>query len=227
MKLHELDAQRQTDKISKTLQSHYGTTVDFSRLSETQARAMLSKVKALLGEHKRSVSRHFSERNPDYMKLVMLEQALTNHVPQSFVPAKSIMESELQQAQVVMAAQDMVDQIQGIMEDVSEMQFKDLPALTDAVKNDMGADTAAQFQTQAAAALTNLLAAVQAAKTEMESAQGVLTGQAPVVPGQEPALPAAGEEELDLDLDTEVPAEEPEEESEEEISVADLGRERR
>jgi hypothetical protein len=38
-------------------------------------------------------------------------------------------ESEVQQAQVVLASQDMVDQVQKMSEQISAMQFKDLPAL--------------------------------------------------------------------------------------------------
>jgi hypothetical protein len=141
--------------------------------------------------------------------------------------------SELQTAQVVLASQDMIDRIQGMMEDISEMQFKDLPALTDSIKNDMGVDQASQFQSQASAALTNLLAAVQAGKTELESAQGVLTGQAPQVPGAAPAdaggMPAApapgGDIEADLSLDANMPA--TGEEPEDEAPAATLGRERR
>jgi hypothetical protein len=137
-------------------------------------------------------------------------------------------ESEIQTAQVVLAAQDMVDRIQGMMEDISEMQFKDLPALVNSIRNDMGVDQATQFQTQASSALSNLLTAVQAGKTEMEGAQGVLTGQAPVVPGQDAmamaAAPATGEEEVDLSLDANLPA--GEEEEQEQVSVG-LGRERR
>ena len=93
-------------------------------------------------------------------------------------------QSELQQAQVVLASQDMIDRIQGMLEDISEMQFKDLPALTDSIKQDIGMDQATQFQAQASQALTTLLAAVQASKVEMEAAQGALTGQQITVPGQ-------------------------------------------
>ena len=145
-------------------------------------------------------------------------------------PARMVREqSELQQAQVVLAAQDMIDRVQGMLEDISEMQFKDLPALTDSIKNDMGVEQATQFQSQASAALTNLLAAVQAGKTELEGAQATLTGQAPQVPGAgalpataPAAAPAPGEEEVDLSLDANLPGGE----EEEEIS-AGLGRERR
>jgi hypothetical protein len=132
-----------------------------------------------------------------------------------------------------MAAQDMVDKLQGMLEDVSEMQFKDLPALTDAIKNDTGVEQATQFQADVTAALTTLLAALQAGKAQVEAAQGVLTGQAPVVPGADAAampaadtMPAAdqsAEVDADLSLDANLPAEEPEAET----PAASLGRERR
>jgi DNA repair exonuclease SbcCD ATPase subunit len=134
--------------------------------------------------------------------------------------------SEVQQAQVVLASQDMVDQVQGMSEDISAMQFKDLPALVDQIKNEVGVDQAMQFNTDATAALSGLLQNLQGAKTQLEAALGVVTGQAPVVPGADmgadlgaemPAeLPAPGEEEIDVtDVDIEEPV------------AAGLGRERR
>ena len=342
MKLHELGAQRPTEHIAKTLKSHMGHAIDFDRITEAQARKMLTRTQALLREWRTSVSRHYSERNPDYIKLVMVEQALKQRMSEempaatpgvSIDPAKqaalataqqqqnkrniqdqirakqkeisdlqramnspvamaeekveekymgfkktvaaitkggsarnpeavaaeigrkkygkakfqkaaaagkklgegrrSIREaSELQTAQVVLASQDMIDKIQGMMEDISEMQFKDLPALTDTIKNDMGVEQASQFQSQASAALTNLLAAVQAGKTELEGAQGVLTGAAPQVPGAAPAdaggMPPApapgGDIEADMSLDANLP---PAGEEEDETPAATLGRERR
>jgi hypothetical protein len=87
-------------------------------------------------------------------------------------------ESEVQQAQVVLAAQDMVDKMQGMLEDVSELQFKELPALVDSIKNQVGVDQAAQFNTDATAALTGLLQNIQGAKQQLDQALGVVTGQA-------------------------------------------------
>jgi hypothetical protein len=137
--------------------------------------------------------------------------------------------SEVQQAQVVLASQDMVDQVQKMSEQVSAMQFKDLPALVDQIKNEVGVDQATQFNGDASAALSGLLQNLQGAKQQLESALGVVTGQAPQVPGADmsaglggemPAeLPAPGEEEIDVtDVDVEEPEQEP---------VAGLGRERR
>jgi chromosome segregation ATPase len=135
-------------------------------------------------------------------------------------------ESEVQQAQVVLASQDMVDQVQKMSEQVSAMQFKDLPALIDSIKNEVGVDQAMQFNTDATAALAGLLQNLQGAKQQLEAAVGVVTGQAPQVPGADMAgeipaeLPAPDEAPMDLDVDVDVDAEE-------EPAIAGLGRERR
>ena len=123
--------------------------------------------------------------------------------------------SEVQQAQVVLASQDMVDQVQGMSEDISAMQFKDLPALVDQIKNEVGVDQATQFNTDATAALSGLLQNLQGAKTQLETALGVITGQAPTIPGADmgaglgsemPAELPAPDEEVDLtDIDVEEP----------------------
>ena len=138
-------------------------------------------------------------------------------------------ESEVQQAQVVLASQDMVDQVQKMSEQISAMQFKDLPALVDQIKNEVGVDQAMQFNTDATAALAGLLQNLQGAKTQLESALGVVTGQAPQVPGEELAPPVPGEEEIDINA--EIPTADGEEDIDAEmdanIEPAGLGRERR
>jgi hypothetical protein len=91
--------------------------------------------------------------------------------------------SEIQQAQVVLASQDMVDQVQKMSEQISSMQFKDLPALVDQIKNEVGANEATQFNGDASAALSGLLQNLQGAKQQLEAALGVVTGQAPQIPG--------------------------------------------
>jgi hypothetical protein len=143
---------------------------------------------------------------------------------------RTLKESEVQQAQVVLAAQDMVDQMQKMIEQVSSMQFKDLPALVDSIRNDVGMDQAQQFNNDSTAALQGLIQNLQSSKQQLETAQGTLTGQAPVVPGSVPpqddmsAMPADTDLDVDADLslDANLPADD------EELPPAKaLGRERR
>ena len=288
MKLHELDTLKQQDKAERVLETRLGQTVSFSNLSLRESRHMLLRVRGLISEHRASAASHSSERDPAYLKLLMLESGLKGRLKEvapiapgqpgaagavpvdtkdpkvqaamkksqagqtlnpdeqklvGAVAASSMQkesrrgrrrlgESEIQQAQVVLAAQDMVDQIQKMLEQISAMQFKDLPALTDSIKNDMGVDQATAYQSATAAALTQLLQSVQQGKTALEGAQGTLTGQAPSVPGEEPAddmgMPPEGGDELNPDADMGMPPDEGGDAATDELGNAvSLGRDRR
>jgi len=132
---------------------------------------------------------------------------------------RRISESEVQQAQVVLAAQDMVDEVQKMSEQISAMQFKDLPALVDQIKNQVGPDQATQFNGDASAALSALLQNLQGSKQQLDQALGVVTGQAPAVPGEAPGMDAGLPGEMPDDMGAELPP--GEEEIETDIEVDD------
>jgi hypothetical protein len=149
---------------------------------------------------------------------------------------RRLAESEVQQAQVILASQDMVDQVQKMVEQVTSLQFKDLPALVDQIRNQIGYEQATKFNADATAALGGMVQNLQTSKTQLEAAMGTVTGQAPVVPGEvapdvgaEMPAPAAGAvpgeaggdmDDLDaMAADAEADIEEP--------AAAGLGRERR
>ena len=136
-----------------------------------------------------------------------------------------VMESEVQQAQVVLAAQDMVDRIQDTLEDVTEMKFKDLPALVDSIRNEVGMTQAQQYMGDASAALDTLISCLSETKTSIESAQGVITGQEPVVPGESEGDVADLGEPTDMDMEVDAEADTEEEPSSD--LEASLGRARR
>ena len=138
---------------------------------------------------------------------------------------KKMMEgTEVDAAQVVLAAQDMVDQVQKMIENMTDLKVKELPALVDGIKGEQGVDAASQFQSTVDSALQGLIDALGGAKGELESAVGVITGEEMSVPGEE--MPMG-----DMDMDAELPAapemdmepEMPEEPSDE---LSNLGRER-
>jgi hypothetical protein len=97
---------------------------------------------------------------------------------------RRLAESEVQQAQVILASQDMVDQVQRMIEQVTSMQFKDLPALVDQIRNEIGYEQATKFNADATASLGGMVQSLQQSKIQLETAMGTVTGQAPVVPGE-------------------------------------------
>jgi len=192
MKLQELAVANPSKQAAKVFESYFGNRVKFDTITKSQARGMLKRVRALVAEHRCTPNFHRSEQNPDYLKLIVMEQALSARVMEqdptamtSATPAdaqkqKALMTaqaqqkkrqlqdaikskqaeiadlqkqmndptmaamesrlrrrlreaSEVQQAQVVLASQDMVDQVQKMSEQISAMQFKDLPALLDQI----------------------------------------------------------------------------------------------
>ena len=78
-----------------------------------------------------------------------------------------------------------------------------MPALVDSIKNEVGTDQAAQFNADAAAALSGLVQNLQASKGQLEAALGVVTGTggAPVVPGAEAGADIGAEMGADLGAD--------------------------
>lgn len=200
MKLQELGAPRKTEQTAKVFESYFGQELAFDAISPNQARHMLAKVRGLLAEQRRTPGFHHSERNPAYLKLVMMEHGLAARLRE--VARRRLAESEVQQAQVVLAAQDIVDQMQKMIEQVTSLQFKDLPALVEQIKNEVGVDQAAQFNNDATAALAGLVQNLQASKQQMEGAVGVVTGQgAANIPGMNADMGADVGAELDSGME--------------------------
>lgn len=197
MKLQDLAQPQQSKQTAKVFESYFGKGIAFDRMTRTQASKMLGRVQNLISEQRRKPSFHQSEKNPAYMQLVVMEQGLTARL-------QELREgSEVQQAQVVLAAQDMVDKMQKMLEEITAIQFKDLPALVDSIKNEVGQQQATQFNADATAALSGLVQNLQAGKQQMEAALGVVTGQAaaPMDAGMGADLGAGNEAGAAADLD--------------------------
>lgn len=100
---------------------------------------------------------------------------------------RALTESELNQAQVTLAAKDMSDRVQKMLEDASSMQFKDLPALVDEIRSEVGVPQSGQYSQQVGEILGTLVQAIQQAKSGLDGAMGIVTGQEMSVPGEEGA----------------------------------------
>ncbi len=114
---------------------------------------------------------------------------------------RMINEDEVTQAQSVMAAKDMVDSLQDMLEDISRMVNEQLPPLTDSIRSNIGDQQAQAFSAAATETLNGLLTQVQGAREAVNNAVLGLTGAAPT-PVEAPSV------DMGTDLDTEMPADE-------------------
>jgi hypothetical protein len=179
MKLTEFN-NKTTTVAKKALREHFNTTFNVEKLGLYETKTMLTKVKRLMSEAKsKSMS---GEQNPAYLKLVFMEQALAHHYgdlrTQPMYNTRIVVENEeVEKSQVVLAAQEMVDAMQKMVEQVSDMLVKELPAVVDGVNSEFGTSEGEQFSSQVAEALTSLQAAITQSKTGLQGALGIITGQ--------------------------------------------------
>jgi hypothetical protein len=137
-----------------------------------------------------------------------------------------ITEADVEEAQVTLAAQDVVDRIQKMYEDVAEMQYKDLPNLAQMMKQELGINQTQSYYDATNTAISTLVQALEQAKTDLESAMAPITGEEVVSPDE---FATDDEADLDAGVDNDTP---PTIDDEEEITDepeldTDLGRERR
>lgn len=146
-------------------------------------------------------------------------------------------ESEIDSAQVVLAAQDIADQVQDMIEKFADIQYKELPALQDGIRKEMGVDVATQFNDSVLASLQELTSALETAKTDLSNAVASLTGDEPLGTGDLDLGDMDGEMDADVDVDMDVDADLGDEDEEdfdldfeeepEDEELMDLGREKR
>lgn len=197
----------------------------FDRLEEQPVNELSKKT---LGSYAKKASRDAQLRgmdavaaatngNPDGMKSQLTRSAkrqggvrqaidrLTNESDRRTL-RRALHESELNQAQVVLAAKDLSDRIQKMLEDAGTMQFKDLPALVNEIRDEVGVPQSTQYSEQVGQVLGALVQAVQQAKTGIDGAMGIVTGQGQMeVPGDTGMAPPPPAPDMGGDMGGELP----------------------
>jgi hypothetical protein len=105
------------------------------------------------------------------------------------------------QAELVMAAKDMVDRLTGWMEDTAEMQTESMLELADAIRDEMGQEASDSFTNAVKPALEQLYAAMETTRQALTGGVGQLTGEA------QPAPDMGAEPETDMDMEPTVDGE--------------------
>jgi hypothetical protein len=181
MKLTEFNL-NPTTVAKKALKEHFNTDLKLDSLSLYDTQRMMRKVNGLMNEMRQTNSAQGTEKNPAYLKLVFMEQALNHHYGElkalPLYNTRIVLENEeVEKSQVILAAQEMVDSIQKMVEQVSDMLVKELPAVVDGVNSEVGTNEGQQFEQQTTEALTSLQAALTQAKGTLNGALGSITGQ--------------------------------------------------
>ena len=114
---------------------------------------------------------------------------------------KNVKEGAEEEAQLVMAAKDMVDKVTGWMEDTASMQSETILELGDAIRDEEGSEKSESFINAVKPALESLYTSLEATREALTGGVAVLTGEnAPDTMGADAEEPA-----MEPTTDTDMP----------------------
>ena len=175
MRLTEMNTKPSATKINKVMESRFGNKIDFANLDFGKAYNLANALTESLDKIKNSHGIHKAEQNPKYMQFLLVREGIHNWMIEN--KDQLIQESEMGRSQAILAAKDMVDSVQGMLEDVSEMANEQMPALLDTIRDQIGMTEAENFKGSVGGILETLQAAISSSREQMDMAARALAGE--------------------------------------------------
>jgi paraquat-inducible protein B len=198
MNLNELSPAK-SKKINKVLESRFGFEINYNKLTLPKAIRLSTALTESLVSLKRTYGAHTAEKNAKYMEMLLVRESLNDWINSQ----EMLVEGELETAEVVLAAKDMVDTVQDMITDASKMQNEELPPLLDSIRDQVGTAEADAFESTVTSALQGLMEALKAARDALDSGARVLAGE------QQPMAQQGAGMAQSAGQPAEMPAEEP------------------
>ena len=230
MKLTDMSQKPSLKKLNSVTESRFGFSIDYESITLPKAESMRSKILETVTQIRKSSAIHTAEKNPKYLEMLIVYEGLSRWIDAHKV--QQLNEDELGTAAAILAAKDMVDTTQDMLEKIGKMQNEQLPALLDSIRDQIGSEQADAFKNTVGQVLTTLSQQVGQAREQLDASARALTGEEPAM-GQDPAAmgqdpnagmaPQAGE----FDQSSEVQSDELSGADADAGGTAPLGRDRR
>lgn len=206
MKLTEFRTAPSAKQMNKVMESRFGFAVDYDNLTFKKAYTLAKALGESLDQIKRTHGQHVAEKNAKYMEMLLVREGLNRWMVEN--ETRLIKESEMGKSQAILAAKDMVDSIQDMLEKVSKMQSEQMPALLDTIRDQIGQQQADAFKNSLGTILASMVEQLSSARETADGAARSLAGEQVAAPMDMPGAPDAGagadlgSDLSDLDLDT-------------------------
>ena len=139
--------------------------------------------------------------NKDFQKLLLIAEGMDMAIEK-----KKLEESaDLDQAEVLLAAKQMADDLQKMAENLASMQVEDLMSIHNAMKEQVGTAEADAFNSSAEAAIGSALEAVKSANEQVGNAVLTAQGMAPETSDMDMPVEPEGDMEAGLDAPLDAP----------------------
>jgi hypothetical protein len=160
-------------KINKIVESRFGFSIDYDNLTYAKAQRLTKALGENITNIKKSFGAHTAEKNSKYMELMLVKEGLDKWLSSE----QGLFESELGRSEAVLAAKDIVDSIQDMLEKISKVQNEQIPALIDTIRDQIGSEQAEAFKSSMSPTLTELYTALSTARETADTSVRVLSGE--------------------------------------------------
>jgi len=173
MKLSEM-AVKSAKKYNKLMESRFGFAINFDNLTVEKAESLSETISANLNKIRHSVDLHTAEKNPRYMELLAVRESINTWLEEQ---RTQLNEGEVGNAEVLLAAKNMVDSVQDAIEKVGKMQNEQLPELLDSIRDQIGQEQAEGFKNAVGETLATLMQNLQSAREGVDNGVRILSGE--------------------------------------------------
>lgn len=173
MRLSEMHTAVTPQKINKITESRFGFSIDYDNLTYAKAQRLAKALGENITAIKKSFGSHTAEKNPKYTELMLVKEGLDKWLHSE----QGLFESEMGRSEAVLAAKDIVDSVQDMLEKISKIQNEQVPALIDTIRDQIGSEQAESFKTSISPTLTELYTALSTAREATDTAVRVLSGE--------------------------------------------------
>ena len=188
MKLTDIGTKAHYSKMNKIFESRFGFRVNYSTLTMKKAQSLTKSLTEAITKIRHSPNVHTSEKSANYTELLLVRESLMNWMAER----RRINEGEVGQAEALLAAKDIVDTLQDMIEKAGKVQNEQLPALLDTIRDQIGSAEADGFKSSMSQMLTNLVAQLNTSREQADTSVRALTGGAPT-PMATGGAPAVGQ----------------------------------
>ena len=177
-----------TERKLQTLQTYLKSTFGYEvSADKSNAAELLEATNARLENEKDDSAR---------ARLLLVAETLT-------LISESVDSDTVEKAKVIMAANEITDKLIKMAEDAANMQVKDVPAVAEAMREEIGQNEAQAFEQSAGQALEELTANI---KTTREAVQGATSTAQGEGGGMATDMDAEVDAEVDVDVDVDADA---------------------
>ena len=189
--------------LNESLAKRFGKKIKLENFSLTQLQDARNKLRTQLSQIEMNENFNSVVNSENYQKNKLFLDVLNAEISErGDIEANSLEETQVNegaedQAEIVMAAKDMVDRVTNWMEDTAEMQTESMLELADAIRDELGSEKSEAF--------TNAVKpALEAMYTAMESTRAALTNGVGIVTGEGEPMDTMGAEDPGMDAEADV-----------------------